>query len=1053
MGNMSTETVKRDIKEKKTFELLDNFMVRSPLLPLNFFHEKLSNVQLNNFDLDETLSYLKSLVSNNKVIREAIAVSSLSLFNSIEKTTIKSKTKDKRNVIKGIFRYLNRISTRTTPFGLCARVSMGTFTGGKSKNNSNQLEKKVRPDMEWINHLIKLLESDSNLVNQLRIKINQGIIINGSRAKLNYSTDSVNDNQGDKNYTATSINHNEITQQVFDFTKTGIVFKDLLHKMHSIHSDVEIDIIENFVYQLIQQEFLVTELRPSNDTEDALNHILGILTSKNEVHPITSLLQDIYFNIKFYEKTSLGDGLSYYLQIVEDMNRIVEGKNPLKIDLVSLTNDYHLTDSIKEDIEEVVELLCEFTVYNGGISNNELKEYHSDFLKHYGLDREVPILELLDEDLGLGAPNDYQYPPKNEASIQKSFGLGRVDKVFLDWITECNLKNQFELSLTDQHIQTLKNYDHTKVELPDSLDIYFSKIIEKEEQPKFVLSLNPYSTGGGTTLGRFINYFHEDYKKSWGEIDKREQKLHPNSIVAEVFPTPINKRNLNICQTGKRRDYQINITNNLHTQNNIDLTDLIVGATHDSLYVKSSSLGKEIIPLASHMLNPSLCPNVYRFLVEIGQQKTGSNYPYFFSNLTNIGLPFTPRITYKNFTLSPARWSIKNYTFEKCRDEQEFREHFGLYRKKLNIPQFVYLVHFDNKILLDLENKEHTNDLFREIKRMKQDSVISLLENLDTTISCKEHSMEFVFSLINRKETVIKDMKKNPSYKELPIIRDKERLNYPFERWIFAKIYCPYDRQEEFLGKYLYEFIQNDNWYEHFFFMRFKDPDFHIRVRFKGNSEELIHEGIPKIIEWTNELRKIGIINKLVFDTYDPEIERYGGPKVIELAEKLFHLDSCIALELIKKTRFENFSIPKDILSIINTGHYIQKFGFDYKKQMDWLDKRVNYKDFLKEFRENRMAYLDYFEKFVVRHSTLVKSDEIYLMELLTLREEYLERYVDNINLLNQQNILYSSIDNILDSLIHLHLNRLIGIDRNYETKSLTLFRHSLHKFSYHYNV
>ncbi|MFS0882373.1 lantibiotic dehydratase [Metabacillus niabensis] len=1048
-------TNKKDKKKQYSFKLFDNFMVRSPLLPLNFFKNQLSSLKLNDLDIDEILQYFKKLIEENKIIKEAIAISSLSLLQSIQQVTPNSKSKDKRNIVKGIFRYLNRVSTRTTPFGLCASVGLGNFSSVSLSQKTGHFRKSVNADMEWVIYLIKSLESDLDIVRQLKIISNQGIIINGSRAKLNYSTDSVDEKSKDNTYISTSINYNEITQQVFEYSKQPINFSDLVNKMHSNYPDTNIEVIENYIYQLVNQEFLITELRPSNESEDILGDILKVLTTLDNPSNITPYLLRIYSKIKSYEKTSIGDGLSTYLDIVEDMNKIIKVKNPLKIDLINI-NVTHLDTSYKENIIEIVELLCKLTAWNGGTNNQELKDYHNRFLQKYGLDREVPILELLDDEMGLGAPNDYQYPPSNDdGTIKQTYGLGNVDKIFLDWITECNIDNKFELVLTDQHIKILENPNEHEVELPASLDIYLSQTRGTDESLNFILSPNPYAIGAGTTFGRFINYFDSNYKNSWAGMAKIEQDIHQDSLVAEVLPMPINKRNLNICQIGKRRDYQINIVNNLYTRNNIDLSEISVGSTHNNLYIKSMSTGKQIIPLASHMLNPSLCPNIYRFLIEIGQSKLGSNYPYFFNNLFNLGLPFMPRITYKNFIISPARWSIKSYSFKKCKNEDDFLREFEIYKEKFNIPNLVHLVYFDNKILLNLENYVHLKDLFREIKNSKNDANISLiecLENVNISNDSIEYCQEFVFSLVNDKKRTSNDIKKGQEHKLLPIISDKERLEYPFEKWIFLKIYCSDNRQDELLGQFLHEFIEENKWYENFFFMRFKDPDFHIRIRFKADSEILIKKGIPSIMNWTKRLRDIGIINRVCFDTYDPELERYGGPSVIGKAEEVFYYDSLITLMLVRKMRFENFSIPKDILSVINIGHYMKLSSFDSTQQLTWLDKRVNYKEWLKEFRKDRNLYLNYFKKFIVETDELSNEDEHYLLNLLTLREDSLTKYFDAIILLEKDNTLYSNTENILDSLIHLHLNRLIGIDRDYETRVLTLFRHTLNNLAFHYS-
>ncbi|TKI96729.1 hypothetical protein FC695_25910, partial [Bacillus cereus] len=92
------------------------------------------------------------------------------------------------------------------PFGLSASVGMGRFSTCNTSEDYASLKKYVQVDMEWATNLIKLLESDLSIVRQLKVKLNQGIMINGSRVKLNYSTDSVNDKQGEQNYVSTSIN-------------------------------------------------------------------------------------------------------------------------------------------------------------------------------------------------------------------------------------------------------------------------------------------------------------------------------------------------------------------------------------------------------------------------------------------------------------------------------------------------------------------------------------------------------------------------------------------------------------------------------------------------------------------------------------------------------------------------------------------------------------------------------------------------------------------------------------------------------------------------------
>jgi thiopeptide-type bacteriocin biosynthesis protein len=86
-----------------------------------------------------------------------------------------------------------------------------------------------------------------------------------------------------------------------------------------------------------------------------------------------------------------------------------------------------------------------------------------------------------------------------------------------------------------------------------------------------------------------------------------------------------------------------------------------------------------------------------------------------------------------------------------------------------------------------------------------------------------------------------------------------------------------------------------DRW----FFLRYADPDFHIRVRFHGEPGA-VSQLIPAIHERCAPLVADGLIHRVQLDTYDREIERYGGDAGIELAEQLFHADSEAVLAVIR---------------------------------------------------------------------------------------------------------------------------------------------------------
>jgi thiopeptide-type bacteriocin biosynthesis protein len=123
----------------------------------------------------------------------------------------------------------------------------------------------------------------------------------------------------------------------------------------------------------------------------------------------------------------------------------------------------------------------------------------------------------------------------------------------------------------------------------------------------------------------------------------------------------------------------------------------------------------------------------------------------------------------------------------------------------------------------------------------------------------------------------------------------------PGSEWLFAKIYCGQPIAEDVLGDVVRPVVERarasgtiDRW----FFIRYGDPEWHIRLRFHGTPERLCGEVLPALHDACAPLFGDGRIWKLDLGTYEREVERYGGPRAIEIVERLFEADSDSALAL-----------------------------------------------------------------------------------------------------------------------------------------------------------
>jgi thiopeptide-type bacteriocin biosynthesis protein len=89
---------------------------------------------------------------------------------------------------------------------------------------------------------------------------------------------------------------------------------------------------------------------------------------------------------------------------------------------------------------------------------------------------------------------------------------------------------------------------------------------------------------------------------------------------------------------------------------------------------------------------------------------------------------------------------------------------------------------------------------------------------------------------------------------------------------------------------------------QEFFFVRYKDTDPHLRLRFRGNPHlEFYHHVVRAVEKALHESVEAGVVHRVQVDTYQREFERYGMEH-IGLCETLFHCDSLSTLAFMART-------------------------------------------------------------------------------------------------------------------------------------------------------
>ncbi|WP_226701763.1 lantibiotic dehydratase [Priestia aryabhattai] len=1034
------------------YEPLDFFMIRTPLLSVN----NLTNLINVSSTKDELQKQKGSLIhkSNIPEIKESLAVSSLSLIQTLNKKDKTQKQEDQ--VTNSLFKYINRMCMRPTPFGLFSGVTVGNFgekTDIKIDSKKNHL-KRARPDMQWLLKLLKNIESEKHISEQLYVTTNKISYKVGNRLKIPFMS-----NYGDvsekNNFESSSIQWNEIIDFIMNKCYEPIKLDVLNNELYTLYPQVPLDKIKEFTIELLYNEFLISTLRPPFIDSDPFTYILQKLEKVKGIDPLLEKLHYINNLIHKYNQMPVGEGLELYTKICSIMQEIESVKNPLQIDMRISTTSSQLHYKIKKDIKELSHVLWELSSSTPWFKH--LNEYHEKFLERYGVGREISILELLDEDIGLGAPPTYENPTSiysyNENN-QESILLSNKLMVLLE---EAISKGEY-IKLTDEIIDNLKlNHSNDHLEFPDSMEIYCtvkSNDSSDEGDYQLVVSSHGGSPAAGKTFGRFLDILEDDTFNNL-RINEKNQKNDNDFIYAEVVYLPRQSRVGNVSLTKNLHDYQIVLgTTPSEYAKSLELDDLVVGCTMNRLYIKSLKLNKEIIPTTNHMLNfTNNTPNIYRFLCEMGLARFKNWRGFHWGLLSDA--PYLPRVTYKNSILSLATWNISQsiIRYSKNQSDELWIQEIQKWCEHYNVPQFVYLTEADNRILFNLQNRFDLLQLRNEFIKLHEGNVLTVTEvdidfesSLASDDSGNNYNMEVVFPLKLRKDTKDKIENSIQLYPKSPQeLHELNRVYLPGSEWLYIKMYGCGSREEELLGYHLSEFIKQEKSlgsFDQYFFMRYADPEQHIRLRFKGDSGKLLSDLLPKFNSWAMNLKNIGILSKFSIDTYNPEIERYGGPELLSLAERVFYHDSELISKWIYLNRFGKSEFSLETLGIINVIDYASHFIEDFQKQLDWFNTVTSYKNYGKEFREKRSLYMKVGNNDNDWYSLKSYDGGEELYHSLKKRSKYIKEYV---NKMKSTNPIFNHTDNIMGSFIHLSLNRLIGIDRHYEEKIMTMSRHTLH--------
>lgn len=177
------------------------------------------------------------------------------------------------------------------------------------------------------------------------------------------------------------------------------------------------------------------------------------------------------------------------------------------------------------------------------------------------------------------------------------------------------------------------------------------------------------------------------------------------------------------------------------------------------------------------------------------------------------------------------------------------------------------------------------------------------------------------------------------------------RTFVPGDEWLFFKVYCGVNTCDELLVKKILPLahrLMRKKIIVRWFFIRYSDPDYHLRVRFLMKTTDDIGYVVTKTKECLSTYLKTNKVYKVVVDTYQREIERYGA-KHIELSEQIFHAGSECVATILKNLKEDSTLRWKAAFMLIDS--LLTRLGLSLEQRKEFIERMND--SFLREFNFN----------------------------------------------------------------------------------------------------
>lgn len=971
-------------------------------------------------------------------LRAAVAVAAPDLLAQLDRSDLGARDRDRAR--RSLQRYAIRMATRPTPFGLFAGVALAGPGPRASVVLGARHRSRMRPDFGWLCALAARLESRPEVRRRLRVHANPEVTVCGGRVRLPARL-AVDGSGPDR---AVDIRATPVVELVLSRARVPVPWAELATEVLAA-TGAGPDRVEELLTALWEQTFLLTELRPPLTHPAPAAYLAERLAGLGEAaEPERAVLAELLAGMAAWDGLDWADRPAAGARLARVARRGVPGADgPYAQVDVALDLAGTLPPAVADAAARAAEVLLRLSPPSGP----GLARYLARFLDRYGTEREVGLLDLLDPERGLGPPEEHAPGTPHR---------GRLDSLLLS-LASAALRERRSAVTLDRAVLDAVAPPPEPGTVPSSLDLSAVVLAASPadvEAGRFRLLVGPNlgAQAAGRNLGRFATVLGpgaDAVLRSAAEADRRGD---PDALHAELVYLPRAARSANVAVRPAVWDHEVVLgtTPGVPAARTIPISELRVSVHDGRFRVRWPAQAGDVVVHAGHMLSSRAAPAAVRFLDEVARGDRRALRP--FSWGPAAGLPFLPRVEVGRVVLAPARWRIDAVAAASLAPRDAgFADRLARWRAEWDVPGRVYLAEGDNRLLLDLESPAQVDQLRAALRRRPDGLALDepLPDRPDAWLpgpGGTHHVCEIVVPLVRAAAAGTPPVQAGgPAPARIPT---GDRLRGPGSDWLYLKLYGPAREQDDLLTgpvRAMAQLAVGSGLAQRWFFLRYADPEPHLRIRFGGDPVRLA--GLfAELAPVVGELLAEGRCRRAAYDTYEREIERYGGPAAITVAEDIFAADSAATVELLDLVR-EGRPLDRAILGVVGLDDLLASLGLDTARRLEWCRTRV---------RDRRASGADYRTRGGTLRQVLADPSTLgdvpagaAALRILAGRRHRLRPLADALSGLEAAGRLTRPLPRILDSVVHLHANRFLEPGGGSEEHLLGLLlrtRESLHR-------